>query len=205
MLDSARLRGDYFSSPRDAKRRGILKSIHLSTAKSTIQIDEFGEGCLGSSHGATRPVTVQKVMVFCVFDDGYVSGREKFAMAEKDQKPVIYAKEEVLDGSQTIIKLKAFWRQRCGVLSGKKPELQAVGEDFDILGRTSVTMPRVGFFTSFHPFYAVLCSARITQMPQGQSHRQVRLLAVKLPPSTLLRRRSDTWFVDRSVIVSCCG
>ena len=62
-------------------------------------IDEFGEDCPGSSHGATRPVTVQ----------------------------------EVLDGPWTVSKLKAFWRQRRAVLSGKKPELlQAVGEDFDI-------------------------------------------------------------------------
>ena len=71
-------------------------------------------------------------MVFCVFHDGDVSGREEFAMAEKDQKPVISAKEEVLDGPRTVSKLKAFWRQRRGVFSGKKPELQAVGEDFDI-------------------------------------------------------------------------
>ena len=45
------------------------------------------------------------------------------------------------------------WRQRGAILSGKKPDLlQAVGEDFDILGHTSVTILRVGFVTSFHPF-----------------------------------------------------
>ena len=118
-----------------------------------VQIDEFVEDCLGSSHRATRLVTVQKVMVFCVFHDGDVSGRKEFAMAERDQKPVISTKEEILDGPRTASKLKAFWRQRCGVLSGKIPKLlQAVGEDFDILGRTSVTMLRVGFVTSFNPF-----------------------------------------------------
>ena len=38
------------------------------------------------------------------------------------------------------------WRQRGAVLSGKKNELfQAVSEDFDILGHTSMTMLRVGF------------------------------------------------------------
>ena len=92
-------------------------------------------------------------MVFRVFHDGDVSGRKEFTMAEKNQKPVISAKEEVLDGLCTVSKLKAFWRQSGAVLSGKKePELlQAVSEDFDILGRTSVTMLRVGFVTSFHP------------------------------------------------------
>ena len=90
-------------------------------------------------------------MVFCVFHDGDVSGREEVVMAEKDQKSVIPAKEEDLDGPWTVSKLKAFWR-RSAVLSGKKPELlQAVCEDFDILGQTSVTMLRVGFVTSFHP------------------------------------------------------
>ena len=92
-------------------------------------------------------------MVFCVFHDGDASGRKEFTIAEKDQKPVISAKGEVLDGPWTVSKLKAFWRQSGAVLSGKKPELlQAVGEDFDILGHTSVTMLRVGFVTSFHPF-----------------------------------------------------
>ena len=70
-----------------------------------------------------RPVTVQKVMVFCAFRDSDVNGREEFAMAEKDQKPVISGKEEVIDGPRTVSKLKAFWRQRGAVLSGKKPEL----------------------------------------------------------------------------------
>ena len=108
---------------------------------------------LGSSNGATRPVPVQKVMVFCAFHDGDVNGREELAMAEKDQEPVISGEEEVLDGPWAVSKLKAFWRQRSAVLSGKKHELlQAVGEDFDFLDQTSVTMPRVGFVTSFHPF-----------------------------------------------------
>ena len=52
-------------------------------------IDEFGEDFLGSSNSyfaANRPVTLQKVMVFCAFHDGEVCGREEFAMAEKDQK-----------------------------------------------------------------------------------------------------------------------
>ena len=38
-------------------------------------------------------------MVFCAFRDGDVNGREEFALAEKDQKPVISAKEEVIDGT----------------------------------------------------------------------------------------------------------
>ena len=133
----------------------------------------------GFESRATRPVTVQKVMVFCVFHDGNVSGREEFVSAEKDQKAVISAKEEVLTGSWTVSKLKAFWRQRDAVLSGKKPELlQKIGEDFDILGQMSLTMLRVGFVTSFHPFSSVPCSPRITQIPQGQSYRQARLLAI---------------------------
>ena len=79
-------------------------------------------------------------------------------MAEKDQKPVISVKEEVVDGPLTVSKLKAFWRQRRGVLSGKKPELlQAVGEDFDMLGRTSVAMLRVGFCYFFSSFF-IQCS-----------------------------------------------
>ena len=131
----------------------MLNHSLITTKKLHTRIDKFGEDCLGSSHGATRPVTVQKVMVFCVFHDGDVTGRKEFPMAEKDQKPVISAKEEVLDGPWTVSKLKAFWRQRGAVLSGKQPELlQAVGEDFDILGHTSVTMLRVGFVTSLHPF-----------------------------------------------------
>ena len=66
-------------------------------------------------------------MVFCVFRDGDVNGREEFAMAEKDQKPVISGKEELIDGPRIVSKVKAFWRQRGAVLSGKKPELlQAV-------------------------------------------------------------------------------
>ena len=118
----------------------------------------FGEDCLGSSHGAKRPVTVQKVMVSCVFQDGDVSGREEFAMVEKDQKPVISVKEEVLDGPWTVSKLKAIWRQRGAVLSGKKPELlQAVGEDFDILGQTSVTMLTV-WFCYFFSSFLIQCS-----------------------------------------------
>ena len=58
-------------------RRFVLRLRYVDT------IDEFGEDCLGSSHGATRPVTVQSVMVFCAFHDGDVNGREEFAMAEK--------------------------------------------------------------------------------------------------------------------------
>ena len=46
-------------------------------------IHKFGEDCLDSSQGATRLVTVQKVMVFGVFHDGDVSGRNEFAMAEE--------------------------------------------------------------------------------------------------------------------------
>ena len=86
-------------------------------------IHKFGEDCLDSSQGATRLVTVQKVMVFGVFHDGDVSGRNEFAMAEKDQKPVISAKEEVLDGLRTVSKLKAFWRQRGAVFLGRNPSL----------------------------------------------------------------------------------
>ena len=70
-----------------------------------------------------RPVTVQKVVVFCAFHDGDVSGREEFLMAKKDQNPVISSKEEVPDVSWTVSKLKAFLRQHGAILSGKKPEL----------------------------------------------------------------------------------
>ena len=144
-------------------------------------------------------------MVFCVFHDGDVSSRKEFAMVERDQKPVVSAKEEVLDGPWAVSKLKAFWSQRGAVLSGKKPELlQSVGEDLDILGQTSVMMLRVGFVTSFHPFLFSALFYKNNPDAQGQIHRQARLLAVKLPRSALLRRRSDTWFVGRSVIVSCC-
>ena len=105
-----------------------------------------------------------KVMVFCVFRDGDVNGREEFAMVEKDQKPVISGKEEVIDGPRTVSKLKAFWRQRGAVLSGKKPELlQAV----DFWDQTSVTMLLLLLFVLS---YSVPCYTRKTQMSQGQSH-----------------------------------
>ena len=132
--------------------------LTLLSSSECALIDEFGVECLGSSHGATRPVTVQKVMVFCVFHDGDVSGREEFAMAEKDHKPVISAQEEVLDRPRTVSKLKAFWRQRGGVLSGKKPELlQVVGEDCDIFG-SNVREDAKGWFCYFLSSFFIQCS-----------------------------------------------
>ena len=60
--------------------------------------DEFGEDCLGSSHGVMRRVTFQKEMIFCALHDGDVNGTE-FVIAKNDQNPVISAKEEVGQGS----------------------------------------------------------------------------------------------------------
>ena len=56
------------------------------------QINVFGEDCLGSNNGATRPVAVQDVIVFSAFHDSDAISREEFEMAEKHQKPVISAK-----------------------------------------------------------------------------------------------------------------